>query len=244
MRIYGDLAPWFHSSPRRRTTRSRRAVSHADPRGGARSAHAARARFGRRQQRVAPQASTSPARSGRRLAADADTSRELNPDCEHVLGDMRTLRLGRTFDAVFVHDAVDVPDDRGRPARLHGDGVRPHEARRRGAVRPRLHARDVRAGHRSRRARRRRRARAALPRVDAPARAGRNDRSRRLRRPALGARGRRPRRPRSPCQRPLPGAHLALPARGSRVHAAARAWRPRDEDAAQPVFVCRRGVKR
>ena len=29
-----------------------------------------------------------------------------NPECEHVQGDMRTLRLGRTFDAVFVHDAV------------------------------------------------------------------------------------------------------------------------------------------
>jgi SAM-dependent methyltransferase len=33
-------------------------------------------------------------------------SRELNPDCEHAAGDMRSLRLGRTFDAVFVHDAV------------------------------------------------------------------------------------------------------------------------------------------
>src|SRR5262245_54783705 len=33
-------------------------------------------------------------------------SREQNPECEHVPGDMRTLRLGRTFDAVFVHDAV------------------------------------------------------------------------------------------------------------------------------------------
>ena len=33
-------------------------------------------------------------------------SRTLNPECEHRLGDMRTLRLGRTFDAVFVHDAV------------------------------------------------------------------------------------------------------------------------------------------
>ena len=33
-------------------------------------------------------------------------SRELNPDCEHVTGDMRSIRLGRTFDAVFVHDAV------------------------------------------------------------------------------------------------------------------------------------------
>jgi SAM-dependent methyltransferase len=33
-------------------------------------------------------------------------SRSLNPECEHVEGDMRTLRLGRRFDAVFVHDAV------------------------------------------------------------------------------------------------------------------------------------------
>jgi len=35
-----------------------------------------------------------------------DVSRALNPDCEHVLGDMRDVRLGRVFDAVFVHDAV------------------------------------------------------------------------------------------------------------------------------------------
>ena len=33
-------------------------------------------------------------------------SRELNPECEHVQGDMRRVRLGRVFDAVFVHDAV------------------------------------------------------------------------------------------------------------------------------------------
>lgn len=33
-------------------------------------------------------------------------SRELNPECEHLAGDMRTLRLDRTFDAVLVHDAV------------------------------------------------------------------------------------------------------------------------------------------
>ncbi len=29
-----------------------------------------------------------------------------NPECEHLLGDMRTLRLKRTFDAVLLHDAV------------------------------------------------------------------------------------------------------------------------------------------
>ena len=33
-------------------------------------------------------------------------SRRLNPECKHVRGDIRTLRLGRTFDAVFVHDAI------------------------------------------------------------------------------------------------------------------------------------------
>jgi SAM-dependent methyltransferase len=33
-------------------------------------------------------------------------SRALNPECEHLEGDIRTVRLGRTFDAVFVHDAI------------------------------------------------------------------------------------------------------------------------------------------
>lgn len=33
-------------------------------------------------------------------------SQALNPDCEHIVGDMRTLGLGRTFDAVILHDAV------------------------------------------------------------------------------------------------------------------------------------------
>lgn len=42
------------------------------------------------------------------LSADMLTvSRRLNPDCEHRQGDMRSVRLGREFDAVFVHDAVD-----------------------------------------------------------------------------------------------------------------------------------------
>jgi SAM-dependent methyltransferase len=33
-------------------------------------------------------------------------SRGLNPQVEHIEGDMRSVRLGRTFDAVFVHDAL------------------------------------------------------------------------------------------------------------------------------------------
>jgi SAM-dependent methyltransferase len=35
-----------------------------------------------------------------------EVSRALNPECEHLEGDMRSLRLGRRFDVVFVHDAV------------------------------------------------------------------------------------------------------------------------------------------
>jgi SAM-dependent methyltransferase len=33
-------------------------------------------------------------------------SRRINSECEHIAGDMRTLRLGRQFDAVFIHDAI------------------------------------------------------------------------------------------------------------------------------------------
>jgi len=33
-------------------------------------------------------------------------SRRLNPECEHVEGDMRSVRLGREFDAVFIQDAI------------------------------------------------------------------------------------------------------------------------------------------
>jgi SAM-dependent methyltransferase len=35
-----------------------------------------------------------------------DLSRTLNPECEHLVADMRTARLGRTFDAVLIHDAI------------------------------------------------------------------------------------------------------------------------------------------
>jgi methyltransferase family protein len=33
-------------------------------------------------------------------------SRGLNPEAEHVAGDMRTIRLGREFDGVLIHDAI------------------------------------------------------------------------------------------------------------------------------------------
>ena len=47
-------------------------------------------------------------------------SRRLNPECQHLEGDMRTIRLARTFDALFVHDAVaylTTEDDRTQRSR-------------------------------------------------------------------------------------------------------------------------------
>jgi SAM-dependent methyltransferase len=41
-----------------------------------------------------------------RAPAMLGLSRRLNPECEHVLGDMRSVRLGRVFDCVLAHDAV------------------------------------------------------------------------------------------------------------------------------------------
>jgi hypothetical protein len=45
--------------------------------------------------------------------------RRLNPECDHRRGDMRAGRLGRAFDAAFVHDAV----DRGEAVELAGGVV-------------------------------------------------------------------------------------------------------------------------
>jgi trans-aconitate methyltransferase len=33
-------------------------------------------------------------------------SRKVNPECEHILGDMQSLRLDRRFDSVLIHDAI------------------------------------------------------------------------------------------------------------------------------------------
>lgn len=41
-----------------------------------------------------------------RSAGMLQVSRALNPECRHFQGDMRSVRLERTFDAVFIHDAV------------------------------------------------------------------------------------------------------------------------------------------
>ncbi|MBX3730819.1 MAG: class I SAM-dependent methyltransferase [Candidatus Sumerlaeia bacterium] len=40
-------------------------------------------------------------------------SRRLNPECEHLQGDMRSVRLGRPFDCVLIHDAIAYMASRG-----------------------------------------------------------------------------------------------------------------------------------
>lgn len=35
-----------------------------------------------------------------------EVSRKLNPECVHIVGDMRKIQLEQEFDAVFVHDAI------------------------------------------------------------------------------------------------------------------------------------------
>lgn len=41
-----------------------------------------------------------------RAPAILAVSRALNPECQHVEGDLRIVRLGRYFDCVFIHDAI------------------------------------------------------------------------------------------------------------------------------------------
>jgi hypothetical protein len=41
-----------------------------------------------------------------RAPAMLAVSQATNPECEHLPGDMRSLRLGREFDVVLVHDAI------------------------------------------------------------------------------------------------------------------------------------------
>jgi SAM-dependent methyltransferase len=107
MRIYGELAPWFHllthpseyAEEAAYYTQVIDTVSDGRARtllelgsGGGNNASHMKARFDCTLTDLSQEM--------------IELSRTINPECEHVQGDMRTLRLGRTFDAVFVHDAV------------------------------------------------------------------------------------------------------------------------------------------
>lgn len=106
MRLYGELAPWFHllTAPADyagEAARYERLILTSVPdattllelgSGGGNNASHLKRRFTCTLTDLSPDM--------------LELSRELNPECEHLLGDMRSLRLGRTFDAVFVHDAI------------------------------------------------------------------------------------------------------------------------------------------
>jgi len=47
-------------------------------------------------------------------------SRRLNPECEHIQGDMRSISLGRAFDCVLLHDAVSYMSSRNDLERAIG----------------------------------------------------------------------------------------------------------------------------
>ena len=106
-RLYGELAEWWPtiSTPegyRDEAAFFKRVLSKSStppPRtllelgsGGGNSAYHLKARFDMTLVDLAPDM----------LAV----SQALNPECEHIEDDIRTMRLGRTFDAVFVHDAI------------------------------------------------------------------------------------------------------------------------------------------
>jgi trans-aconitate methyltransferase len=107
MRLYSELADWFHllTAPEEYAEEAAEIVRVAEAggegelrtllelgSGGGNNASHLKARF----------ECTLTDLSERML----EVSRRLNPECEHVAGDMRTLRLGRPFDVVLVHDAV------------------------------------------------------------------------------------------------------------------------------------------
>jgi hypothetical protein len=107
MKLYDELAEWWpvFSDPEeyrreavhigkvlRRSTRPAPHTVLELGSGGGNSAYHLKARFAMTLVDLSP----------RMLAV----SRKLNPECEHIKGDIRRLRLGRTFDAVFVHDAI------------------------------------------------------------------------------------------------------------------------------------------
>jgi hypothetical protein len=107
MKLYAELAEWWpvfsdHAEYRRETARFLRLLRHSTKRvprtllelgsGGGSSASYLKAHF---------------AMTLVDLSDDMlKVSRRLNPECEHVKGDIRRVRLRRTFDAVFVHDAI------------------------------------------------------------------------------------------------------------------------------------------
>src|SRR6266700_2964289 len=108
MKLYAELAPWFHllTAPedyadeaavyvrlmRESATRPIASVLELGSGGGNNASHY------KEQFETTTLTDLSPAM--------LELSRTINPELDHIQGDMRTLRLDRTFDGVLVHDAI------------------------------------------------------------------------------------------------------------------------------------------
>lgn len=107
LKLYHELAPWFHllTAPEDYAEEAefyRKAILSASERkpenmlelgsGGGNNASHLKAHFQLTLVDLSPEM----------LAV----SRQLNPECEHIQGDMRQVRLNRQFDVVFIHDAI------------------------------------------------------------------------------------------------------------------------------------------
>jgi trans-aconitate methyltransferase len=107
--LYGELAPWFHllTSPEQEDYAEEAALvldlvrRHADGEvatmlelgsGGGNMASHLKRDLGLTLTDLSPRM--------------LEESARINPDAEHLVGDMRTVRLGRTFDSVLIHDAI------------------------------------------------------------------------------------------------------------------------------------------
>lgn len=105
-RMYGPLAPWFHllTAPADYADEAQFVVALVQERLGA--APGTLLELGSGGGNLASHLTGIELTLVDRAPGMLELSRTINPDAEHVLGDMRSIRLGRVFDAVLVHDAV------------------------------------------------------------------------------------------------------------------------------------------
>ncbi len=108
MRMYDELAPWFHlvTHPRDYASEAAQIAGLADGVLG---------RAGKTLLELGSGGGNNASHLKDRYTCTLtdvsepmlELSRSINPECEHLVGDMRTLRLAREFDIVLVHDAID-----------------------------------------------------------------------------------------------------------------------------------------
>lgn len=107
MHMYTDLAPWFHllTDPADYVEEAAftAAVVEATIEGEARALLELGAGGGNNASHLKRRFECTLTDLSAEMLALSET---INPECEHIVGDMRTLRLGRTFDVVFAHDAL------------------------------------------------------------------------------------------------------------------------------------------